>query len=51
MNKPSLKSVERADSADTGQHLSTRYVQLLGSAKLLTSGDIGKAEIGRKNHE
>src|SRR5271155_1726362 len=44
MNNPSLKSTERTDAIDASRLLATRYGQLFGWAKLLTRGDISKAE-------
>ncbi len=44
MNGSSLKSTERIGASDASGLLAPRYGQLLGWAKLLTRGDINKAE-------
>src|SRR5271156_6037060 len=44
MNGSSLKSTARIGASDASGLLAPRYAQLLGWAKLLTRGDINKAE-------
>ncbi len=44
MSSPGLQPTERKDAIDASRLLATRYGQLLGWAKLLARGDMGKAE-------